>query len=111
LQIVIIILYQALAVAVQKLIKLPTIIINKLNIEGENMEIIELIEMKYVVGSLLYTGIGIAVFAICFFLFDALTPKVSIWKELIEKQNIALGIFLCGIFLGIAIIIGSAIHS
>jgi putative membrane protein len=70
----------------------------------------EFIEMKYVVGSLIYTGIGIAMFIISFVIFDILTPKVSIWKELVEKQNIALAIFICGVVLGISIIIGSSIH-
>ena len=54
------------------------------------MGIMELIEMKYVVGSLLYTLIGLLIFIISFVLFDVLTPKVSIWKELVEKQNVAL---------------------
>ncbi len=70
----------------------------------------EFIEMKYVVGSFLYTGIGIALFIISFVVFDLLTPKVSVWKELVEKQNMAIAIFLCGIVIGISIIIGSAIH-
>ncbi|MBP6343892.1 MAG: DUF350 domain-containing protein, partial [Candidatus Omnitrophica bacterium] len=38
------------------------------------------------------------------------TPKVSIYKELIEKQNIAVAIFLGAIALGFATIIASAIH-
>ena len=74
------------------------------------MGIIELIEMKYVVGSLLYTFIGLLIFIISFVLFDILTPKVSIWKELVEKQNVALGVFMCGVVVGIALIISSAIH-
>ena len=74
------------------------------------MGIMELIEMKYVVGSLLYTAIGLLTFIISFILFDVLTPKVSVWKELVEKQNIALAIFMCGVVIGIALIISSAIH-
>jgi putative membrane protein len=74
------------------------------------MEIAEMIQMKYVVAATLYSGIGIAIFVLSFTLLDILTPKVSIWKELIEKQNIAVAIFLGAIAYGIATIIASAIH-
>ncbi len=70
----------------------------------------ELIQMKYVVASLLYSGIGLVVFIIGFAVLDLLTPKVSIWKELVEKQNVAVAIFLGAIAFGIATIIASAIH-
>ncbi len=70
----------------------------------------ELIQMKYIVASLLYSGIGLAVFIVAFVLLDMLTPKVSIWKELVEKQNVAVAIFLGAIVFGIATIIASAIH-
>ena len=70
----------------------------------------ELIQMKYVVASLLYSGIGLVVFIIGFAVLDLLTPKVSIWKELVEKQNVAVAIFLGAIVFGIATIIASAIH-
>jgi uncharacterized membrane protein YjfL (UPF0719 family) len=43
-------------------------------------------------------------------LLDILTPKANIWKELIEKQNVALAIFLGSLAYGIATIIASAIH-
>lgn len=69
-----------------------------------------LIQMKYVVSSVLYSGIGIAIFIVAFALLDIATPKFSIWKELIEKQNIAVAIFLAAIAYGIATIVASAIH-
>ena len=71
---------------------------------------VEFIEMKYVVASLLYSGIGLVVFIVSFMVLDLLTPKVSIWKELVEKQNVAVAIFLAGMTFGIAMIIASAIH-
>jgi putative membrane protein len=74
------------------------------------MDITSMIEMKYVIASLLYSAIGLAVFVVCFVALDLLTPKVSIWKELVEKQNIALAIFLAAVVFGIATIISSAIH-
>ena len=74
-------------------------------------ELSNMIEMKYVIASLLYSGIGMAVFVISFLVLDLLTPKVSIWRELVEKQNTAVAIFLGAVVYGIATIIASAIHS
>lgn len=70
----------------------------------------EFIQWKYVVSSLLYSVIGIVLFAICFGIIDLLTPKTNLWEELSHKQNTALAIFLGAAMLGIALIIGSAIH-
>ena len=70
----------------------------------------ELIQIKYIVASLLYSGIGLIMFVIGFIVLDLLTPKVSIWKELVEKQNVAVAIFLAGTTIGIAMIIASSIH-
>ena len=70
----------------------------------------DLIQMKYVVAAVLYSGIGLFVFIISYVIIDLSTPKVSIYKELVEKQNIAVAIFLGSIALGVATIIASAIH-
>jgi putative membrane protein len=74
------------------------------------MDTTSLFEWKYIVASLLYSGIGIIVFAVAFALLDLFTPKVHVWAELVEKQNLAMGIFLGAVALGISIIIASAIH-
>lgn len=70
----------------------------------------DLISMKYVVSALLFSGIGLAVYILAFVLFDVLTPKVNIWKEIVEKQNVSVAILMGACMLGIAVIIGSAIH-
>jgi uncharacterized membrane protein YjfL (UPF0719 family) len=74
------------------------------------MNLSEVIQMKYVLAALLYSGIGVLTYVLCFVLLDLLTPKVAIWKELVEKQNIALAVFLGAIAIGIAVIIASSIH-
>ena len=74
------------------------------------MDATDLIQWKFVVASLLYTGIGLAIFVISFVVLDLVTPKVGVWKEICEKQNMALAIFLGAIAIGIALIISSAIH-
>jgi putative membrane protein len=62
-----------------------------------------------VVSSLLYTLIGIAVFSVSFIIIDKLTPY-DLWKELIEKKNLALAIVVGALGLGLCIIIAAAIH-
>lgn len=75
------------------------------------MESTDLLQWKYVVASLVYSGIGMAVLVISFVILDLVTPKVAIWRELCEKQNMALAVFLGAVVLGISIIIASAVHS
>lgn len=74
------------------------------------MDIAKVIEWKYVIAAVLYSSLGVVMLTICFALLDVLTPKIAIWKELVEKQNIAVAIFLGAIAYGIATIIASAIH-
>jgi uncharacterized membrane protein YjfL (UPF0719 family) len=70
----------------------------------------EFISLKYLVSAVIFAGVGLVVYIIGFMLLDILTPKANIWKELIEKQNVALAIFLGALAYGIATIIASAIH-
>ena len=67
-------------------------------------------EWKYVLASLLYSFIGIAVLGVSFWIFEKITPE-NIWKEIIEKQNVAIAIVSAAFMIAIAIIISSAIHS
>ncbi|MCC6137440.1 MAG: DUF350 domain-containing protein [Bdellovibrionaceae bacterium] len=69
----------------------------------------QLINIKYIVAALIFSGIGIVVLAISFIIFDKLTPG-NLWKEIVEEQNIALAITTAAMMLGIAQIIASAIH-
>jgi len=68
-----------------------------------------LIELKYVVGALVFSLLGIIVLSISMIVFDKLTPG-RLWNEIIEKQNIALAIVVGATALGMAQIIASAIH-
>ncbi|MCC7036970.1 MAG: DUF350 domain-containing protein [Alphaproteobacteria bacterium] len=70
----------------------------------------EFVNMKYVYAALAYSGLGIVILGIAFTLFDIITPKFSIWKELVEKQNVAMAIFLASLMVSMAIIISSAVH-
>lgn len=59
--------------------------------------------------SLLYSGIGIAVFVIGFVILDLLTPG-KLWEEINQKQNVAVAVFAGLIALGLSVIIAAAIH-
>jgi putative membrane protein len=60
--------------------------------------------------SILYSFLGIAILVIAFVIVEVITPKHNLWKEVVEKQNMALALVAGFFMLSIAIIIASAIH-
>ncbi|HJS02610.1 MAG TPA: DUF350 domain-containing protein [Variovorax sp.] len=60
-------------------------------------------------GSILYALIGVLMFWIIFLLIDKFTPY-DLWQEIVEKQNVALGVVVAAMSLGISIIVAAAIH-
>lgn len=68
------------------------------------------IHWNYVLNALLFSAVGVGFFALCFGVLEFFTPRVDLWQELTEKQNVALAVFLGAVMLGIALIIGSAVH-
>jgi uncharacterized membrane protein YjfL (UPF0719 family) len=60
--------------------------------------------------SLIYSGVGVIVLIVTFALLDLVITKYDLWKEIVEKQNIALAIFLGAGLLGLSSIIAAAIH-
>ncbi|GAB2478336.1 hypothetical protein GCM10027082_31620 [Comamonas humi] len=69
---------------------------------------IEWLRPAALVGSILFALIGVAVFWICFLIVDKITP-VDMWAEIVEKQNLALGVVVAAMCLGISIIVAAAI--
>jgi len=69
----------------------------------------ELISLKSILGSVVYSVIGIAILVIAYIIFEKITPE-NLRKEIIEKQNTALAIVSASFILAIAIIIATAIH-
>jgi putative membrane protein len=65
--------------------------------------------VEVLVTALIFVVIGLVFFGIAFFILDKVTP-FSIRKEIEDDQNTALGIVLGAMLIGIAIIIGAAIH-
>lgn len=59
--------------------------------------------------ALIYAIFGVFILVLSFFVLDKLTPY-DLWKEVVEKQNLAIAVLAGLMALGIAIIIASAVH-
>lgn len=59
--------------------------------------------------AIVFAVIGVVLFILAFMLFDRLTPG-SLWKEIIEDQNTALGVLMGAVAIALAIIIAAAVH-
>lgn len=62
-----------------------------------------------ITATLFYALLGIVVFVASFILVDKLTPG-ELWKEIIERQNLAVAILAGAVALGLSMIISAAIH-
>ena len=61
-----------------------------------------------VLSTVVYGVIGVLLCILGYLAFDRLA-RLDLRRELVEDQNIALGIMLAGVFIGIAIVVASAI--
>ena len=59
--------------------------------------------------SILYALTGVIIFWLSFMIIDKITPY-NLWEEIVEKQNVALGLVVAAMSLGICIIVAAAIH-
>lgn len=62
-----------------------------------------------VVSAVTFSSIGLVVLGVAIALLSKLLP-LPFWKEIEEDQNIALGIMVGSIVLGVSLIIAAAIH-
>lgn len=63
-----------------------------------------------ILATLLYTGIGVAIFLAAFYLIVKITP-FSIRKEIEEDQNTALGIVIGAVIIGLALIVSATVSA
>ncbi len=70
----------------------------------------DLINVKYLVSAIVYSGLGLLILSISWIVFDKLTPG-NLWHEVVEEKNMALAITVGAMTLAIAQIIAAAIHS
>jgi len=71
--------------------------------------LMEWIKPGALLGSLLYALMGVLIFWLAFVVIDKITPY-NLWLEIVEKQNVALGLVVAAMSLGICIIVAAAIH-
>ena len=68
-----------------------------------------MIDTHALLNALVYSILGIVIFAISFALVDKMTPY-DLWKEIVEDKNVALAIMVGAMSLGMCIIIAAAVH-
>ena len=64
--------------------------------------------ITWAIESLIFAFLGIIIMFICYFVIDKCTA-FSLKKEIIEDENISLGIMFAGFFVAVAIIIAASI--
>jgi len=61
------------------------------------------------IGSLVFGILGILLTILGFKIFDLITPKIDIQKEIAEKNNMAVAVVTSAIIIGVAIIAAVAV--
>jgi len=67
------------------------------------------INMAPVLSSIVFALLGMVIYIVGFIVLDKITPY-ALWKEICEKQNVALAILVGASAIGLALIISAAIH-
>jgi putative membrane protein len=68
-----------------------------------------MLTLNVLLGTLLYALVGIVIFVVSFVLVDKLTPG-ELWKDIVERQNVAVAIVAGAVAIGISSIIAAAVH-
>ena len=71
---------------------------------------IEYLKPAALVGTLVYSVLGVIIMFVSFVIIDKITPY-DLWKELCENRNQSIATVAAAFLIGIAIIIAAAIHS
>lgn len=68
-----------------------------------------IVNLSPLLNALVYSVLGIVIFAAAFAAIDKLTPY-HLWKEIVEDQNVALAVLIGALSIGMCIIIAAAVH-
>ena len=71
---------------------------------------VEYLKPAALIGTLIYSVIGIVIMVVGFIIVDKLTPY-DLWKELCENRNQPIATVAAAFCIAIGIIIAAAIHS
>ncbi|MGH9672303.1 MAG: DUF350 domain-containing protein [Bryobacteraceae bacterium] len=66
-------------------------------------------QVGFLINALVFALLGIVMFVLAFAILDKITPY-SLWKEIVEEQNVALAVLVGAMSVGICIIIAAAVH-
>lgn len=69
----------------------------------------DLIHIQPVVNSVIFSFLGIIILLAAYLIIEKITPE-NTWKEVGEKNNVAVAIVLAAFIIGISMIISAAIH-
>lgn len=69
----------------------------------------EFLTSKPILNSLIFSLLGIFILLVAYFIIEKLTPE-NTWKEVTEKNNVAVAIVFAAFIIGISMIISAAIH-
>ncbi|WP_298391765.1 DUF350 domain-containing protein [Flavobacterium sp.] len=64
---------------------------------------------QLVINSLIFSGVGIAILFIAYFIIEKITPE-NTWKKITQENNTAVAIVFGALIIGISMIISAAIH-
>jgi putative membrane protein len=67
------------------------------------------ISLKVILASVIFSAIGLVVMWVSFILFDKLTPG-ELWHEIVKEKNLPLAVTASAMILAIAQIVAAAIH-
>ncbi|MBN9283602.1 MULTISPECIES: DUF350 domain-containing protein [Flavobacterium] len=69
----------------------------------------DLITLKPILNSVVFSLLGVLILLGAYFVIEKLTPE-NTWKEIVQKNNIAVAIVFAAFIIGISMIISAAIH-
>ena len=70
----------------------------------------DFINPQHLLNAVIFSFLGVIVLSLSFIIIDKLTPSVDLWKEICEKQNMAVAIVVAAVSLGISVIVAASIH-
>ncbi|ESU29705.1 hypothetical protein FLJC2902T_01790 [Flavobacterium limnosediminis JC2902] len=69
----------------------------------------DILAAKPILNSVIFSLLGIAILLVTYFIIEKLTPE-NTWKEIVQKNNVAIAIVFGAFIIGISMIISAAIH-
>jgi len=69
----------------------------------------DILSLKPIVNSLIFSLLGIVILLTAYFIIEKITPE-NTWKEIVQKNNIAVAIVFAALIIGMSMIISAAIH-